>query len=539
MQHQSKTLHILLRRTIAAAVISLPSAHIAAQEQIEFYDDFSADSISYIIDDRPDDRANRSYVVTPERIEMRVSATGNDPGDAYIYISDRTDIVRARLSLSSETDIPADDNGEVKLRISGTWYNEIQDGGLGGNDRTGDVYIQARIRLRGTDRREFSICLDRQFADGTNEGVLLFDGENCFVMPDFDLVLDTVYEVHVALDREAATIAFGIDGREIVTPIGQPVYLPVSNEKVIQLQHEGSSGQAVGMVSAIGTDGDLQDFSVVPLVSGPYRPLFDLQRETNNLTVIGGRVRYEVAAPADDEERLSLTVYGTSDRIEGVIELSSDSVVAAPSSDEDEPFVFARLGGIFYNDTAEGGFNENEGNVFAAIVLKQNSDATREIEYCLFRANTADFSDATELVMQDGTECGDFGISAELDTSYNVGISTDLTAGTVTFSVDDVERIHTITTMVFKPASDGQFISAQARASAGSTAVAYLDDYRTSAAAPLVTTGESADSGGSASSSGSSGCSIGAAGNSRDPLLAVLGLLALGGLIYKRGRRSV
>ena len=320
--NKTLTLTAGLPSLIALLTQSVPTVH--AQEQIEFFDDFSNDSISYIVDDRPREGTQRSYDISPDGIVMRVSSLAGDQGNAEIWISERTDIVRTRFSLSSETDIPVDDNGDVKMRISGSWYNEIQDGGFGNRDRTGDVFGQARIRLRGADRREFSLCLSRELADGSSEGVQIFDGNDCISMPDFDLQLDTEYEVHMALDRDASTIAFGIDGREIVTPIGQPVHLPAVSNKQIALTHEGSEGVAVGTVSAIGTGGALQDFATMPLVSGPYRPLFDLEQSANQLSVEGERARFEVRAPADATERLGLTVFGTSDRIEGKLELSSD-----------------------------------------------------------------------------------------------------------------------------------------------------------------------------------------------------------------------
>jgi len=75
----------------------------------------------------------------------------------------------------------------------------------------------------------------------------------------------------------------------------------------------------------------------------------------------------------------------------GIIELSSESVLA----EGDGSFARMRLGGTFYNDTAEGGFNENEGDVFAAIILEAMPGDVRVLKYCLFRSNTTDFSDAT------------------------------------------------------------------------------------------------------------------------------------------------
>lgn len=528
---------VLLCSLAALSAQMILTTYANAQEQIEFFDDFSSDSISYIIDDRPDDRALRSYTVTPDGVEMRVSATGEDQGRAEIWISKRTDSVRTRFSLSSETDIPTDEDGDVKLSISGVWYNEIQDGGLGIGVRTGDVFIQTRLRLRGPDRTEFSLCLDRRLADGSSEAVDIFDGntDNCTSMSDFVFEFDRVYEVHATLDRTAGTIAFGIDGQEIVSSIGQPIYQPSFNNKQIQLSHTGASGQAVATVSAIGTDGDLQDFSVTPLISGPYRPLFDLERGTGELIVNDGRARFEVSAPADAQERLGLTVFGVSDSIEGVIEISSDSILAESTNETDESFARMRLGGTFYNDTTEGGFNNNEGNVFASINLELRPNDVRELSYCLFRSNTADFTDAIELIMQDGTECGDFGIVPDLDTPYSARINTDLQAGTVTFTVDGVERVHTITTAAFAPDGARQFISAQARASAGSTAIGYLDDYRTSETAPLVA-GNSVTNGASDSGGGSGGCSIMGVRGATD--LSLVMMACLSGIVCLRRKKA-
>ena len=100
----------------------------------------------------------------------------------------------------------------------------------------------------------------------------------------------------------------------------------------------------------------------------------------------------------------------------------------------------------------------------------------------------------------------------------------------MTFTVDGVERVHTITTSVFKPDGTLQFLSAQARASAGSTAVAYLDDYRTSANAPLVAGDTVTVSGG-----GSSGCSIAGGRGVTDWSFVIMGLVAW--FAYLRRRR--
>ncbi len=128
--------------------------------------------------------------------------------------------------------------------------------------------------------------------------------------------------------------------------------------------------------------------------------------------------------------------------------------------------------------------------------------------------------------MQDGTECGDFGIVPEMDTPYSASINTDLEAGTMTLTVDGAERVHTITTAAFEPDLAKQFISVQARASAGSTVVGYLDDYRTSDDAPLVA--------GTESGGGSSGCSIAGGRGVTDWSFMIMALVALIACLRRR-----
>lgn len=504
-----------------------------AQEQVRFLDDFSADSIRYIIDDRPDDRSDRSYVVGAEGIRMTVSAVSDEnQGSARIYLSDPTDTVRARFSLSSDTVLPMERDAEARMRIQGIWYNEMQDGGLGNGSRVGDVFGQARLRLRGDGDREFSFCLDRELEGGGFEGVDIFAGDNCIDLPNFVPELDTVYEAQVTLDREANTIAFGVGDNQIVTPIGQTAFQPAFNNKQVNATHEGLSGQAVGTVSGIGTDGELQNFLEEPLVSGPYRPIFDLESGDRSLVVTGGRARFEVGAPEDSNERLSLTIFGTSDTVVASLELSSETVIPANDDPEAEPTQM-RIGGTFYNDTAEGGFNEAEGNVFAAVLLRRFPDSSMTLEYCLFRSDTVDFSSGTELVMEGGTECGSFGLTPELDTAYPVSIAIDREAGTILFTANGIERTHTITTPVFALDPTQFFLSAQGRAGAGARLVGYLDDFGTSADAPLVAD-VSTEAPASSSGGSSGGCSIVGSRTVADPTLGLLGLAALFCLVRRR-----
>lgn len=182
-----------------------------------------------------------------------------------------------------------------------------------------------------------------------------------------------------------------------------------------------------------------------------------------------GRARFEVGAPQDRSESLGLTVFGTTDRIEASLELSSETFIPANDDPNAVP-AHMRIGGVFYNGTAEGGSNNNEGNVFAAVILRRFPSNSMTLEYCLFRSNNADFSSGTELIMGGGSNCGDFSITPGLDTAYTVSIAIDRVGGTMLFTANGVERTHTITTAAFTPDPTQMYSDcARARRSRGSS----------------------------------------------------------------------
>jgi len=267
--------------------------------------------------------------------------------------------------------------------------------------------------------------------------------------------------------------------------IGTPAFLPSDDRRRVQVIHEGASGQTVATVYAIGNDDFLQDFTNERPIIGPYRPFYDLSNGGGrSLGVVEGRARFETYSSAEEEQQVTMNYLGQSERIESVLELASESSIAGGAPTE-ENTVRIRLGGVLYNDTANGGFNESEGSIFALTALQSDAEAGVALEYCAYRSNTADFSDNLELVMEGGTDCGSFDIDAAYDTPYAVSIALDREAGALVFDVNGSERRLQIQTPIFT-APEEQFIGVQAHASGGSTVVAYADNFGTSSNAPLV-----------------------------------------------------
>jgi len=527
------------RAALSAIALTLATT-VSHAQPLEFADDFSTESLRFTVDRRTDDRSVRSYEVLEDRVVMTAAATSNDDqGQADLDAWGRSDSITARISLDS-VDLPVDRDADAKARIAGTFYNEMADGGSNGN--IGDVYIQLRLRARGDGSREASICVDRELEDGS-EGVLLFENgsANCESFPDFVPEFGTPYTLSVSVDREAGMLTWSVDDMERSVALGQPVFMPARDRRSVQVTQEGTPGEAVASVYSIATDNYAQDFALEAPAIGPYRPFFDLENPGRTLAVVDGRARLEVTSGVDGDERLALPVIGDSDRIEATLELSSESTIAGTSADGEEASVDVSLGGTFYNDTAEGGFNENEGNVFSEVFIGlDEGDPT--LRYCMFRSNTADFSDTNALVAVGDDDCAEIGVAAAFDTPYPVAIELDRDAGLMRFTVSETERTHTIATPIYSPESDRRFIRARARAQRGSTVVAYVDDYRTSADAPLVANNgmpdTTADTDSTTSSNGgsggSSGCSI--HGDRSGGLTWLLGLFAAAALVVRRRR---
>jgi hypothetical protein len=444
-----------------------------------FFDDFSVDSLRLTVDRRKDESVSRDYQVENDRIVIRASSTNGERAQAYIDPWGRSDSITARIALSSESELPDDAEARAVARITGTFYNDTQDNGYDGV--IGDVGANIQLSLHGDGQREAFFCVGREGDDN----LTFIDGSNCGGFDGFELELDTKYTVSIQLDRQAATLTFSINEMSKTFDVGGPVFLPANDRRRVQITHEGVSGQTVASVFAVGNDDYFQDFTNDAPVIGPYQPFFDLEHgDGRTLDVINGRAHFVVPSVADNDARLSLTYLGESDRIQAIMELASSSTLTGEQPTDDNA-IRMRLGGTFYNDTADGGFNDSEGDVFASINLRSDPAETVVLEYCAYRSNTADFSDAVELIQEAGSDCGEFGVSADYDVPYAVSITVDRTAGTMIFVANDIERQFDIPTVAFAP-PEKQFINVQARSANGSTAVAFVDDFGTSANAPPV-----------------------------------------------------
>ncbi len=525
----------------------------ATTPTLDFIDDFSIDTSGYAFD-TDNDRGVYGIAVTGGAAQLEAAST--DPEDccasARIRLSNSTDFLAAKVSLSSDSSIPPGRFSRAMVRVSGQFYNEIADGGLEGaaDERAGDVFVQNRIYLENDGRRRAQACVDRRLEDSSNQGVDLFDGDNCIV---FDAIpeLDTIYELSIDLDRENSMLTLGFDGDSIdaqmVTVPITGAFTPARPGQEVQVQHEGN-GRAVGKIHSITTDQFDQDFATNPPIFPPYRPVFGARNEGVDVATVDGRLSIVIDGTVESESRdIRYVSRSPAEYISAIVNISAESVAG-------EDFFQVGIGGHMYNDMAEGGLPDteegdtnNEGAVFGTLIAMFKADGENRFQYCAIRSNDTNFSSTTDLIsgVVDPEICLSLGPVPEFDTDYLLTMRLDRELGQIVYSIDDVTETYQITTDVFTPGSFFQGV--RAIGVADGKIVAFADDLSfspnpvpLSESATLIgfvessdemgggDTGAGTDAGGItdmvtevASSGGGGGCSVGGTGGLQAPMLLI------------------
>ena len=519
---------------------------------LDFIDDFSTPSARYGFWNGRD-RGEAGVANQNDYLELQANSASEDEGNyAEFYILEQTDLLQARVSLSSDSQLPPSDKASATIRLQGVFYNDTIDGGF--NDNAGDVFASLQIRLRGDGRRAVELYLERRNAEGGRdvELELLPEGENA--LDDFAVELDKLYTLAIRLDRERQVLVFSIDDVDQEVTLPTEVFHAYRDQKQIQVQHRGSSGRAIGRIYAVTTDDFIQDFSDERPVLGPYRPVFDSGYAGVDVRVTEGRLLMSVESSLSSGRGARLWTRGVSDYVGASTEISSESMPTAMGKG------FIGVGGLVYNDLADGGTDGAMGSVFAAVSLGVESGPNGVgyfAEYCAFRSTDADFGDSVELIGGDSDTCPRFTSVVVPDVPYALSIELDPARNVLSFRLGDELIEYAITTDVFEP--HRRLSGARAQANDDASVVGYIDDLSFSSVPVLLaesdgqlgglpndstntggnTGGETApvDSGSGGSSGGGKnffGCSI--AGKGDAPLLPLMALLALAGLALRRYR---
>jgi len=405
-------------------------------------------------------------------VELQANTAFSDDNDSNyseLYVNGATDLIRARVSLSSDSALPSDSDAEAEITVRAVFHNDVQEGGVDG--REGDVTVRVFLRQEGDGRMQAAYSTQRRNAQGDNEDYDIIDGPGFVRFDGFVPALDTVYELALELDRERGLLIVSIDDdrREIALPT--QVFQAAQAYAHVQLGHRGSSGRAVGRLHSIQTDTFTRDFADGPGLIGPYAPAFNTRVPGREISVANGRARFVADGTLASGSNTDLFVAGGSDFTGANVELSSESSIAAGGD------VRVGVGASLYNDFMPG--SGNEGRVFAVLWLVAKADGQNYAEYCAIRSNDADFDDTVELIAGRDDDCARFDLQVALDTVYPISVQLDRADSRLVFRLGTETREYAIPTQILDIGRP--FNTASVQTSDGSIAVAYIDDFALSA----------------------------------------------------------
>ena len=523
---------------------------------ISFVDDFSHGTTPFGLSRWPRETTSSTIGYFDGAIEIQSASGGDDPNrgsNTEFHINSQGDEIRTVVSLSSRSMI-APGNGEVSLDLRATFYNDTQDGGF--NGREGDVNANLRIKVRGDGRREITADLRRRDADGDNENLELFDGDDRHV---FDLIpeLDTPYELVIRLDRDQNMMTFSVDNlvREVLLPT--TVFEPAQRSVALAAWHQGGSGRSIIRIHSVSIGDFAQDFASQAPVIAPYYPAWNARHPGVTVEVVDGRARLESDGRVTSGRNADISSQGISDYVGGLLELSSESEIAADGA------IAAELSGILYHEVPPENLDDRTGAVFAATRLTATGTGERFVQVCAWRSDDDSFGSSMDLISgQSGTEsftvCQRLQTDLELDVAYPASVSVDRDSATLTYTFADEVFTYNIGTDIHSPAR--QFSGVRARTTDNSKVVAYVDNLsfaenptplalsdnslgqdisgfvnNGSNAANASSSGSTSVSGGSGSTGGGGGgCTISRSGSVFDPMMLLLVFISLVTIVSRR-----
>jgi len=438
-----------------------------------YADDFSQNSLRYSAGADTNSAGNGTAEIVDDGVRLTVDAPAGNNDYLYFNAAATGDEFAATVTMDSAT---GDIGGGSGIWLEATLFNGTADFAGGNGSQEGDVYAAITLDFFGNGGRQATLCLSLQSDDGNGNPYPGFgsDGNSCEPFDDFLPELGAEYTLSVSLDREASTLVATIDEQEKVVPITTPVFAAGNPRRQLQLVRF-EEGTAVATVHGVASEGFADDFRADPIVLAPYQIPFDPSGEEGTVTIADGRARFDVASDGDFYRQATLRFVQDRlpDHLEADMTMSSNSTVPATGR------VGARVQGVLYNDTAEGGFNGREGAVYGSVELTFRGNGGRSAEYCLARSDDADGQSRTTLLDTE-RDCLNFGFLPELDTAYQLRLVLDREAGQVTFAIDDEVRVHDIATPILD-AGDNRFRELVVYADDQSVAVGFADDLRTAA----------------------------------------------------------
>lgn len=499
---------------------------------VAFLDDFS-DLHSTALAYEHNTNGNELPQSSVQYVGGAVQITSHSPDGEYssgsISVHDNnSDSLSARVSLSSESSLPVDGDSRARIRIEATLFNDTFESA---NSREGDVRFNLGLRLRGDGRFYVSYWASRRGADGESEDLELGDISGFEVFDEMLLALDTAYDVSIELDRARRVVVMSVDQTSVEYPLSN-IYPPYQSERSIGVQHEGSSGRAVGRLHSLTTaELDIDFADSVPVIA-PLRPQWDAMNAGS--TIEWGDERLTLTVDGAQEGRGQATVASRhrNDFLGADLELSSSSRAVAG-----EKNIFG-VGATLFNDTAANtrvDNNAEEGDSFARVSLEDSGDEGLYAVYCYWRYDGEGW---VEQVSGSTDDCDNrFNAAIAYDTPYAVSVALDRDSQQLLWSLNTETRQHALSAGIHD--TSASYYRVQLRAGGSGLAVGHLDNLRFGPDAPALA--ESPDRlliaptevspGGSTTTSGGGG---GGGGGSTHPVLL---LIIAGSMVGRRMKK--
>ncbi|MGQ7844464.1 hypothetical protein ACUNV4_08315 [Granulosicoccus sp. 3-233] len=447
-------------------------------QRLDFVDDFSTDSMTLAFNSNVE-RGYAGIGYSEGALELRTAShqeSTDNSSYSEVYLGGNTRRIKAKVSLSSETDLPSDPDSSAQMRLQGTLFRDNQDYPL--NDTTGDIYTSIEINVRGDGRRRVQFYVSRRVQGADDERLAILDGDNGGHFEDIVPELDTSYELGIELDAGRNMLVFSVDDKVREFQLPWQAYTAARNDAIVQVSHQGTSGRAVGRVYQVETDSVLEAFSEpLPLI-GPYRPLFAARFHSQEVRISDGRLHLSSDARIPDSQPARVIARGVSDHVGADLKLSSQSVVSADADVQGR--ISARVGGLMYRAALVDNPQGDTGSVFALASLVATDDGELFAEYCAFQSLDSEFDNAVELLGGDENACPRFATSIQWDTYYPLSVAYHKDSATLEFRLGSESMFYAIAVDTI-PLAEG-YQGAQARASGASMAVVHIDNLAFSAA---------------------------------------------------------
>jgi len=442
-----------------------------------------------------------SVEIVDEKLAVRADSNAvNDTWvDAELSLQQPTDYLEAELTLSSDSDVSSSDF-RVLSSLEATMFNTVADGGVDG--RLGEVRANIYLEAQGNGLRRVEVCLQQyDDADGdARTGLLDPDDPNtrCDNLPIL-IEFDKTYRTSLSLDRNASTFTFRVNEISRSIALETDLFIAADPRSVVSMASR-NDGIAVGTIDNIRSAPDaltkseqtagavmppsfpdpidptsIQVDSTIayPFDFSSYEPSLDFiddfsgitsdfgfwsgrERGGSGVSWSDGSIMLETttAVGNDDGNWSEFYLDPKTDNLEAVVSLSSDTRFEPGNTGAE-----IQVRAIFYNDTQDYGFNDQEGDMEVSLRLQYEGDGRRRVRVQLRRRDAS--GSTGDNILEDIAEFeqGLMALVPELDRPYKLSLSIDRTNGALRFGVDDQFTDYQIPSGVFLPSQRRALIS--------------------------------------------------------------------------------